>query len=162
MQREPRWLATELGRLLLRHRNSLTIAESCTGGWLAKLVTDVPGSSGWFERGFVTYSNDAKVEILGVREQTLLDQGAVSAATVCEMAEGALRHSHADLAVAVSGIAGPDGGTPDKPVGLVWIAWARRDEAPQAEQFQYTGDREAVRLQAVETALRGLIGRLGD
>lgn len=160
MPREPQWLATELGKLLLGHRQSLATAESCTGGWLAKLVTDVPGSSGWFERGFVTYSNAAKVELLGVREQTLREQGAVSAATVQEMAEGALAHSHADVAVAISGVAGPDGGTADKPVGLVWIAWARRGQATQAEQYRFAGDREAVRLQAAEIALRGLIGRL--
>jgi nicotinamide-nucleotide amidase len=160
MRREPEWLADELGRLLRRRQKSVAVAESCTGGWLAKLITDVPGSSGWFERGFVTYSNAAKVELLGVREQTLREQGAVSAAAVCEMAEGALAHSHADLAVAVSGIAGPDGGTPEKPVGLVWVAWARREEPAQAEQYRFSGDRETVRLLAVETALRGLIGRL--
>jgi nicotinamide-nucleotide amidase len=162
MRQEPEVLVPELGRLLMRRELSLVTAESCTGGWLAKLVTDVPGSSAWFERGFVTYSNAAKVEMLGVREQTLKEKGAVSADTVREMAEGALAHSHADIAVAVSGIAGPDGGTPDKPVGLVWIAWARREEQAQAEQYQFAGDREAVRLQAAEIALRGLIGRLED
>ena len=152
--------AAALAKRLQQLKLSLVTAESCTGGWLAKQITDIPGSSGWFERGFVTYSNDAKVEMLDVREQTLLDEGAVSAATVNEMAAGALAHSHADLAVAISGVAGPDGGTPEKPVGLVWIAWQRRGEAPQPERFLFSGDREAVRREAVETALRGLIGRL--
>ena len=160
MHMESQQAARELGVMLLRRGFRLAVAESCTGGWLAKLVTDVPGCSGWFERGFVTYSNSAKIEMLGVREQTLREQGAVSAATVNEMAEGALTHSHADSAVAISGVAGPDGGTPDKPVGLVWIAWALRGQPAQAEQFQFVGDREAVRLQAAETALVGLIRRL--
>lgn len=162
MQHELQRLTEELGRLLMQRKKSLAVAESCTGGWLAKRITDVPGSSAWFERGFVTYSNDAKVEMLGVREQTLLAEGAVSAATVGEMAEGALAHSHADLAIGISGVAGPEGGTPEKPVGLVWIAWAQRDEAAQPERFQFVGDRAAVRRQAVEMALRGLIGRLED
>lgn len=154
---EPQRLAIELGRLLAGRRQSLVTAESCTGGWLAKLVTDVPGSSAWFERGLVTYSNAAKVELLGVREQTIVAQGAVSAATVNEMAVGALARSHADIAVAISGVAGPDGGTPEKPVGLVWVAWAQRLRPAQAEQYQFSGDRDAVRLQAVEAALQGLI-----
>jgi nicotinamide-nucleotide amidase len=160
VSQEPTRTAQELGALLMRRGWLLATAESCTGGWLAKQVTDVPGSSGWFERGFVTYANAAKVEMLGVREQTLLAHGAVSDATVREMAEGALARSHADVAVAVSGVAGPDGGTPEKPVGLVWIAWALRDEPAQAEQFNFAGNREAVRRQAVDTALRGLIKRL--
>ncbi len=153
-------MAQELGVLLMRRGWMLAAAESCTGGWLAKQLTDVPGSSGWFERGFVTYANAAKAEMLGVHEQTLLEHGAVSAAVVREMAEGALARSHADVAVAISGVAGPDGGTPDKPVGLVWIAWTLRGEPAQAERYQFDGDREAVRRQAVDTALRGLIQRL--
>jgi nicotinamide-nucleotide amidase len=160
VSQEPTRMAQELGILLLRRGWLLATAESCTGGWLAKRVTDVPGSSAWFERGFVTYANAAKVEMLGVREQTLLEHGAVSDAAVREMAEGALAHSHADVVVAISGVAGPDGGTPDKPVGLVWIAWALRGEPVQAEHYQFGGDREAVRLQAVEMALRGLVKRL--
>lgn len=146
--------------MLLRSQQSLAVAESCTGGWLAKILTDLPGSSAWFERGFVTYSNVAKVEMLGVSEQTLREQGAVSDATVCEMAQGALTHSHAHIATAISGVAGPDGGTIDKPVGLVWIAWVTRESPARAEQFQFDGDRESVRLQATETALLGLIQQM--
>ena len=160
MADKPQGLARELGKLLLRLKLNLATAESCTGGWVAKLVTDVPGSSGWFERGFVTYSNAAKQEMLGVREPTLLEQGAVSHAVVVEMAEGALGHSYADIAVAISGVAGPDGGTPDKPVGMVWIAWARHGEPTEAECHHFDGDREAVRLQSARTALQGLIHRL--
>ncbi len=160
MAHKPRQLVQELADLLLRSQQCLAVAESCTGGWLAKLLTDLPGSSAWFERGFVTYSNAAKVEMLGVRQQTLDAHGAVSAATVNEMAVGALAHSHANVAAAISGVAGPDGGTPDKPVGLVWIAWAMRGQPEQAEQFQFVGDREVVRLQAAETALLGLVQRL--
>jgi nicotinamide-nucleotide amidase len=153
-------LADELGALLKRRKLTMATAESCTGGWIAKLVTDVPGSSAWFERGYVTYSNAAKVDQLGVREETLRNEGAVSHAVVAEMAEGALTGSHADLAVAVSGVAGPDGGTPDKPVGMVWLAWSRRGGETEAECHQFTGDRRTVRLQAVRTALQGLIQRL--
>lgn len=158
--REQHGLPQALSKLLLGRGLSLVTAESCTGGWIAKRITDLPGSSAWFDRGFVTYSNSAKVEMLGVSEQTLCNHGAVSAETVREMAVGALHHSHADVAVAVSGVAGPDGGTTDKPVGLVWLAWCRRDEEPQAERYQFEGDRESVRGQAVEVALRGLIRRL--
>ncbi len=153
-------LVQSLAKLMLGQGLSLVTAESCTGGWIAKMATDLPGSSVWFERGFVTYSNAAKVELLGVSEKTLRDHGAVSVETVREMAEGALRHSHADLAVAVSGIAGPDGGTADKPVGLVWLAWCRKGERAQPEQFQFDGDRESIRQQAAEVALRGLVKRL--
>lgn len=162
MQQELELSAQTLGVLLLQRRQCLVTAESCTGGWLAKQVTDVPGSSAWFERGFVTYSNAAKTEMLGVREGTLTEHGAVSAAVVREMAEGALAHSRADIAVAISGVAGPDGGTPDKPVGLVWIAWALRGQAAEAGRFQFAGDRDSVRRQATEMALRGLIERSRD
>ena len=117
-------LATQVGRALLRRQWTLTTAESCTGGWIAKVLTDVPGSSEWFERGVVTYSNQAKMDMLEVKEATLAAHGAVSAETVAEMARGGLARSQAQVAVAVSGVAGPDGGTPDKPVGTVWMAWA--------------------------------------
>jgi len=135
----------------------LSAAESCTGGWLAKVCTDLPGSSAWFERGFVTYSNEAKQEMLGVREETLLSHGAVSEKTVVEMAVGALANSRAQIAVAISGIAGPGGGTPDKPVGTVCFAWAMEGREPHSERCRFDGDREAVRLQAVRFALHGLI-----
>ncbi len=140
-------------------RKMLACAESCTGGWIAKVLTDMPGSSAWFDRGFVTYSNLAKQEMLGVSRQTLDDCGAVSRETVLEMARGALAHSAADYSVAVSGIAGPGGGSPDKPVGTVWIAWAGEGFAEAVcEHFQ--GDREAVRAATVRTALQGLLDRL--
>lgn len=160
MSEEPQALARELGMLLQRRGLSLAAAESCTGGWVAKLITDVAGSSGWFDRGFVTYSNTAKTDMLGVSEQTLREHGAVSHAVVVEMAEGALARSHADVSVAISGVAGPDGGTPEKPVGMVWLAWARRGDAVDAECHQFEGDRRSVRLQAARTAVQGLIQRL--
>ncbi|MCP5419888.1 MAG: nicotinamide-nucleotide amidase [Gammaproteobacteria bacterium] len=160
MSHAPLTLAIQLGQALSNRRQRLATAESCTGGWIAKLITDVPGSSTWFERGFVTYSNTAKQEMLGVRDTTLATHGAVSATTVEEMALGALAHSYADLAVAVSGIAGPDGGSPDKPVGLVWLGWAFKDEWVHCHHRIFTGDREAVRQQAAIAALQGLLDRM--
>ncbi|NJN46576.1 MAG: nicotinamide-nucleotide amidohydrolase family protein [Candidatus Competibacteraceae bacterium] len=150
------------GQALLARNWMLVTAESCTGGWIAKVITDLPGSSGWFERGFVTYSNAAKKELLGVQETTLAAQGAVSAATVEEMTQGALTHSHAQIAVAVSGIAGPDGGSLDKPVGTVWLSWMRKDGAPRNQCHQFNGDRESVRLQAVVAALEGVLEIVND
>lgn len=135
----------------------LVTAESCTGGWIAERVTSVPGSSGWFERGFVTYSNEAKTDMLGVHPQTLSAHGAVSAEVAREMAEGALLRSRGDLAVAVTGIAGPEGGTREKPVGTVWLAWAMRGRPTRATKGTFDGDRERVRRQAVAAALRGVI-----
>ncbi len=147
-------LAKEVGEGLLKRGLMLATAESCTGGWIAQAITSVPGSSQWFERGFVTYSNLSKTEMLGVAKTTLERFGAVSEETVREMARGALERSRAQVSVAVSGIAGPTGGTPDKPVGTVWIAWAFEDIA--ARRFHFPGDRQAVRRQAVEEALRGI------
>jgi nicotinamide-nucleotide amidase len=139
----------------------LVTAESCTGGWLAKTITDVPGSSQWFERGYVTYSNAAKVEDLGVSECTLGQHGAVSEAAAREMATGALRASAtADVALSITGIAGPDGGTPDKPVGTVWFALAvRRDQGIdlEARHQHFSSDREAIRRQSVKFALEWLV-----
>jgi nicotinamide-nucleotide amidase len=149
-------LARELGRRLQQRGLTLATAESCTGGWIAKAVTDIPGSSAWLDRGFVTYSNDAKVQMLGVDLQTLASQGAVSEAVVSEMALGALARSPAQVAVAVSGIAGPDGGTPDKPVGTVWLAWALPGHQLATHRERLEGDREAVRRQTVVRALRTL------
>jgi nicotinamide-nucleotide amidase len=148
-------LAREVGRSLEARGLMLATAESCTGGWVAKVVTDVAGSSGWFDRGFVTYSNHAKEEMLGVHAETLTVHGAVSEAAVREMAAGTLARSRADVAVAISGVAGPSGGTPEKPVGLVWFAWAVRGEDPSAVAEQFAGDRDAVRRQSV---LRALVG----
>ncbi len=155
-------LAAQLGKALEQQGRILTTAESCTGGWIAKVVTDVPGSSGWFEHGFVSYSNSAKQALLGVTSATLEQHGAVSAETVAEMAQGALRHSRADLAVAVSGVAGPDGGSPDKPVGTVWLAWAVRDGPMRTRRQVFPGDREAVRRQTVAIALEGLLDVLNQ
>ncbi len=135
----------------------LATAESCTGGGLAEVVTSIPGSSAWFERGFVTYSNDAKSEMLGVSAETLRRFGAVSEQCAREMAEGALRHSRADIGVAITGIAGPEGGSADKPVGTVWIAWAGRDRPTVVVLKNFGGDRRAIRAQAVEAALEGLL-----
>lgn len=154
-------LAVKLGERLQARNLKLAIAESCTGGWIAKCLTDVAGSSEWFERGFVTYSNGAKLAMLGVSAKTLAARGAVSEEAVREMAAGALRHSEAQVAVAVSGIAGPAGGTAEKPTGTVWIAWARPDRSVSARRFRFEGDREAVRREAVAAALRGLLDELG-
>lgn len=150
-------LAATTGQLLLARNESLTLAESCTGGGLACAVTEIAGSSAWFERGFVTYSNAAKSELLGVPEITIERHGAVSEATARAMAEGALAHSPAHWAVAITGIAGPAGGSADKPVGTVCFAWAGRDLGCQAQTRCFSGDRSAVRAQSVAYALRGLI-----
>lgn len=149
-------LAERVGRRLAASGCRLVTAESCTGGWIAKTLTDVAGSSQWFECGFVTYSNRAKRRDLGVAEETLDRHGAVSEATVREMAQGALMRSGAQVAVAVSGIAGPDGGLPGKPVGTVWFATARRHDSvvdTEAQARRFEGDRETVRRRAVEHAL---------
>jgi nicotinamide-nucleotide amidase len=156
-----RMLAETLGAHLRERRQTLVTAESCTGGWIAKVLTDIPGSSEWFECGLATYSYEAKQALLGVSPLTLEHFGAVSRETVLEMVSGALVHSGAGLAVAVTGIAGPTGGTPDKPVGTVWIAWKRRGGYPTAETFHFDGDREAVRRQTVAAALRGLDAIVG-
>lgn len=150
-------LARKVGELLMHRGLLLVTAESCTGGWIAELVTSIPGSSGWFERGFVTYSNEAKCEMLGVQGDTLAARGAVSEEVAREMAEGALLRSRGDLAVAVTGIAGPDGGTSEKPVGAVWLAWAMRGQATRSTLGHFDGDRERVRRQAVAAALRGVV-----
>ena len=153
-------LARQLGEACKLRSRTLVLAESCTGGGVGEAITRIPGSSAWLERGFVTYSNEAKEELLGVKADTLLDHGAVSAATAREMVLGALRWSHADTALAVTGIAGPDGGTRDKPVGLVWFAWCVRGGAARVESRQLSGDRAAIRSQAVEIALKGLMEAL--
>ncbi len=153
-------LAEEVGNALKQHGMMLATAESCTGGWVGEDVTAVPGSSGWFDRGFITYTNQAKQEMLGVAAATLEQHGAVSEQTVREMASGALSNSRAQAALAISGIAGPSGGTAEKPVGTVWIAWAFADGAVASEKRVFVGDRREVRQQAVERALQGLLERL--
>jgi nicotinamide-nucleotide amidase len=140
----------------------LTTAESCTGGWVAKVLTDVPGSSLYFDRGFVTYSNQSKHEMLGVAEETLLLHGAVSEAIVSEMAKGALELSTASMSLAVSGIAGPTGGTENKPVGTVCFAWMIRGDVPVSETLYYDGDRDDIRRQAVVHCLKGVIKQINQ
>ena len=152
-------LATELGAALGARGWMAATAESCTGGLIAGAITDVPGSSGWFERGFVTYSNEAKIDLLGVRPETLSRFGAVSEETARAMVAGALERSRADVAVAVTGVAGPTGGTPEKPVGLVWLAWGVRRGAVEAVSRRFPGDRAAVREATVAVALDGLLER---
>jgi nicotinamide-nucleotide amidase len=148
--------AETLGEHFRQQRLSLVTAESCTGGWIAKTVTDIAGSSDWFDCGMVAYSYEAKQAMLGVRPETLEHHGAVSRETTIEMVSGALVHSGAGVAVAVTGIAGPGGGSADKPVGTVWIGWKRRGGYAKAEIFHFEGDREAVRRQTVGAALEGL------
>jgi nicotinamide-nucleotide amidase len=155
-------LAARLGAQLKRRRLKLAAAESCTGGWIAQAVTSVSGSSAWFERGFVTYSNEAKKESLGVRGAVLSRHGAVSEETARAMVAGALARSRAQVAVAVTGVAGPTGGTRRKPVGMVCVAWVRRGTAPESSTFRFRGGRESVRRQSVAAALRGLLERLGS
>jgi nicotinamide-nucleotide amidase len=153
-------LASRIGELLLARGEWVATAESCSGGLISGALTDVAGSSAWFGFGFVTYSNDAKQALLGVSSQTLDTVGAVSERAVREMSEGALARAHADWAVAVSGIAGPAGGSAQKPVGTVWFALAGREAATEAFVCRFEGDRAAVRAQTVETALRHLLARL--
>lgn len=154
-------LAAETGSWLLDHGWKLATAESCTGGWISTAITVIAGSSAWFDRGFVTYSDEAKQEMLGVTTATLSHHGAVSEAVVREMVAGALRHSHADLALAVSGVAGPGGGSAAKPVGTVCFAWGQRGCEIVVETRLFPGDREAVRRQTVEHALAQLAVRTG-
>jgi nicotinamide-nucleotide amidase len=153
-------LAAQVGVALKAQGLMLATAESCTGGWVAQAVTAVPGSSQWFERGFVTYTYISKREMLGVSQDTLGTQGAVSEQTVREMVSGALANSHAQIAVAISGTAGPDGGTPEKPVGTVCFAWGVKNGEPKSATRHFPGDREAVRRSAVEYALEGVLGLL--
>ncbi|WON76393.1 nicotinamide-nucleotide amidase [Serratia sp. UGAL515B_01] len=149
-----RELSISVGQKLKVNRQSITCAESCTGGGIAKAITDIAGSSAYFERGFVTYSNAAKHELLGVAETTLSAHGAVSENVVREMAVGALKAANADLAISVSGIAGPDGGSEDKPVGTVWFGFATRSGRVLTRKMHFAGDRDAVRLQATIFALQ--------
>jgi len=153
-------LVEELGRHLASKKAFLAVAESCTGGLIAKKLTDISGSSAWFERGLVTYSNRSKQELLGVSPQTLADFGAVSRETAEAMARGLLVMTPADWALAVTGLAGPTGGSLEKPVGLVWIAWARRGHGAESQAFQFAGAREQIREASAEAALAGLLERV--
>lgn len=159
-QTELEALAAGVGDALLRGGYFLATAESCTGGWVAQCMTAIAGSSAWFERGFVTYSNEAKQEMLGVPEEILIAHGAVSEATAVAMAEGVLAHSRAHWSLAITGVAGPSGGSPAKPVGTVCFAWASRDGLVEVETRCFPGDRHAVRAQSVACALKGLQRRM--
>lgn len=155
-------LAAQVGGLLKAHGLMLATAESCTGGGVAHAITEISGSSAWFDRGFVTYSNLAKQQMLGVNEATLIQHGAVSEAVVREMASGALLHSKAHVSVAVSGIAGPTGGTAEKPVGTIWFAWAIKDRTCVAHLHHLHGNRSEVRAQSVRIALQGIVDLLNQ
>jgi len=154
-------IARRLGRLYKRRKLVIATAESCTAGGVAAAITRISGSAKWFDRGFVTYTNDAKKQMLGVKQRTLRMRGAVSEQVAYEMVKGALENSDADVAVAVTGIAGPGGGSRSKPVGTVWFAWAARGQEPQARVLRFKGDRVEVRRQTVATALQGLIDLAG-
>jgi nicotinamide-nucleotide amidase len=154
-------LAQQVGAALKQHGMTLVTAESCTGGGVAQAITMISGSSEWFDRGFVTYSNTAKEEMLGVAPDTLEQHGAVSEQTVREMVEGALQYSRAQVALSVSGIAGPTGGTLEKPVGMVWFAWGT-SKSVQAACHQISGDRDAVRAKSVQIALQGVLNLLNS
>ncbi len=149
-------IAEIIGQKLKSTGLKLVTAESCTGGWIAQVITEIAGSSAWFDRGFVTYSNTAKIDMLGVDSKTLNTYGAVSAQTAVEMVNGALIHSTADCAIAVTGIAGPEGGTAGKPVGTVFIAWAYKNQPSIVIKKQFNGSRHEIRAQTVKAALQGL------
>lgn len=155
-----RTLASQLGQRLLAHNLMVATAESCTGGLVAAALTDIAGSSAWFERGFVTYSNHAKVEMLGVDADLIETRGAVSEEVARAMADGALVESRAQLAVSITGVAGPGGGTRDKPVGTVCFAWVEMEQPAQSETMHFAGDRAQVREQSVRHALGGLLLRV--
>jgi len=155
-------LIQQVADALLSKQLKLATAESCTGGWIAKSCTDLAGSSDWFELAVVSYSDAAKRQLLHVSDNTLDSYGAVSEQTVCEMVSGVLSVSAADIALSVSGIAGPGGGSEEKPVGSVWFAWGLRDQEPLARLQRFDGDRDAVRRQAVEYSLRGLLQLIAD
>ena len=154
-------MAKQVGKALKSRNMMLATAESCTGGGIAQTVTQISGSSAWFDRGFVTYSNTSKEEMLGVSPETLKKHGAVSEATAREMAEGALQYSRAQITLAVTGIAGPTGGTPEKPVGTVWFAWVSNGKA-KAVCHLLTGDRDAVRVKTIRIALQGILALLNS
>ena len=155
-----RELAQQLGECLKVRAMRLATAESCTGGWIAKVITDIPGSSGWFEGSVVSYSNNVKHSLLGVPLETLEEYGAVSGETVLSMTDGIFEKTLADVAVSVSGIAGPGGGTEKKSVGTVWICHGKRGKSSFAHEYKFDGDREAIRLQAVEASLNAVLDLL--
>ncbi len=152
--------AERLGAWLKDRGLTVATAESCTGGWVGEVITSVPGSSRWYDRGFITYTNQAKRDMLGVSTDVLARHGAVSAQTARAMAEGALAHSRAQVVLAITGIAGPGGGSDEKPVGTVWFAWAAKDREPVVVSEHFQGDRRQIRHQAVARALSGLLDYL--
>ncbi len=156
MNQDPGKLIAQLAALLLEKQLKIATVESCTGGLIAKSLTDLAGSSDWFERGFVTYSNAAKTEMTGVPESVISEYGAVSEAVASSMATGALRHSAADCSIAVTGVAGPAGGSPDKPVGTVWIAVAGNGQT-LTQKYLFAGDREAIRQASMLQAIQNLL-----
>ena len=168
MDKELYQLAEQVAAQLTQTGNCLATAESCTGGWVAKCLTDVPGSSQWFDRGYVVYNGQAKQQMLGVPAKVISSNGEVSEAVVRSLAEGVLAHSNASISLAISGIAGPGGGSEEKPVGTVWFAWSRADKVAgvvrgvktTAETQCFSGDREAVRRQAVMLAMQGALNIL--
>ncbi|HZV54601.1 MAG TPA: nicotinamide-nucleotide amidohydrolase family protein [Rhodocyclaceae bacterium] len=160
MDAELERLSAQVGAALLERSLMLATAESCTGGWVAQVITHTAGSSAWFDRGFVTYANEAKIGMLGVRPETLTAHGAVSPETAAEMAAGALANSNALISLSITGVAGPTGGSPGKPVGTVCFAWCKRGQAPFAERCQFIGNRESIRRQAVIHALEDLLARM--
>ena len=157
MENEIILLAEKLGHSLLKNKFTLALAESCTGGGIAHAVTAIEGSSKWFDRGFVTYSNQAKMEMIDVNEKTLDKYGAVSAETAMEMVEGVLKNSNASCAISITGIAGAGGGTKNKPVGTVFIGWKIKDKTSNVQHFLFDGDRTQVRQQAIAESLQGLL-----
>ena len=155
-------LAIEVSHQLISSKRTLASAESCTGGWFAKLMTDIAGSSEWFDRGFITYSNESKQEMLGVSSAILVHEGAVSESVVTAMVRGALTNSQANISIAVSGIAGPGGGSKNKPVGTVWLAWKGANGPVITQLCQFAGDRDEVRRQSVARLLKGICEYLSD
>ncbi|MDP1606192.1 MAG: nicotinamide-nucleotide amidohydrolase family protein [Rhodocyclaceae bacterium] len=157
-------LSEAVGSACRAHGLVVATAESCTGGWAAQVITHTPGSSGWFERGFVTYTNASKTDMLGVRMDTITQFGAVSLETAGEMAQGALENSRATISLAITGIAGPTGGSPDKPVGTVCFGWCMKGQdgkmVPSCQRRLFSGDRESIRRQSVIHALSGLLERI--
>ena len=151
------YILENLSEILIANHWKLVVAESCTGGGVARAITDLPGSSAWFERGFVTYSDVSKIEMLNVSPETIKNHGAVSIETASEMAEGALNNSHAQVALAITGIAGPDGGTDEKPVGTVCFAWAAINSPTFNTMSKFTGNRHEIREQAIMMAVQGLL-----
>ncbi len=151
----------KVSKFLQKNNLKVVTAESCTGGWVAKILTDLPGSSAYFERGFVTYSNQAKQDMLGVSKETLDKYGAVSEPVVAEMTSGALKNSISDVAIAISGIAGPGGGTKEKPVGTVCFSWQLKNHKAETQTMLFKGDRDSIREQSVEFIINGIIDKMG-